>query len=72
MKHLRFDPVPNPGNKTCRWRIANADTNELLGYIEYRPTWRKYVWGTMNNAIFDVTCTQEIVDFLNANKDARQ
>ena len=72
MSHLMFTPQPNPGNKTCRWIIMNAGTGGHLGYIEYRPTWRRYVWGTLNNAIFDVECTQEIVDFMKAHKDARQ
>lgn len=71
MALLKFDRVENPGNKTCRWIIFNA-TNAQLGFIEYRPTWRKYVWGTLNNAIFDIGCTQEIVDFLKAHKDDRQ
>ncbi len=68
---LTFNPVPNPGKKTCRWVIHNS-TGEQIGYIEYRPTWRKYVWGSLNNAIFDITCTQLIIDFLNAHKDDRQ
>lgn len=75
MKHLSFEHVANPGNKTCRWLIFNVATLQAgneLGFIEYRPTWRKYVWGTLNNAIFDVGCTQEIVDFLNLHKDDRQ
>jgi hypothetical protein len=77
MAHLRFEPVANPGNKTCRWIIVNVAAAQgsnagQLGFIEYRPTWRKYVWGTLNNAIFDVNCTQEIVDFLWAHKDDRQ
>ena len=72
MAHLRFDLVPNPGNKTCRWLIVNSGTGGQLGYIEYRPTWRKYIWGTLNNSIFDVTCTEEIVEFLKAHKEDRQ
>jgi hypothetical protein len=77
MSHLRFDRKPNPGNKTCRWLIVNPAGDEdtgtgQLGFIEYRPTWRRYVWGTLNNAIFDVECTKEIVDFLLAHKDDRQ
>lgn len=70
--NLIFSLVPNPGNKTCRWMITSARTGEQIGYIEYRPTWRKYIWGTLNNAVFDVTCTQEVINFLTVNKDARQ
>jgi hypothetical protein len=73
MVHLRFDLQPNPGNKTCRWIIANALSSEAaLGFIEYRPTWRRYVWCALNNAIFDVDCTQEIVDFLRLHAQDRQ
>lgn len=72
MSHLRFNREENPGKKTCYWVIQNAAATENIGFIEYRPTWRRYVWGTLNNAIFDVDCTQEIVDFLRLHKDDRQ
>jgi hypothetical protein len=72
MAFLRFDPVANPGNKTCRWLILSMRDGQQLGYVEYRPTWRKYVWGSLNNAIFDSGCTQEITNFLIAHKDDRQ
>ena len=72
MPNLTFEQVPNPGHKTCRWIISSARTAEQLGYIEFRTGWRKYIWGMFNGVIFDVSCTQEVVDFLNAHKDDRQ
>lgn len=72
MSNLRFTQIANPGNKTCRWLITATRTGKQLGYIKFRPTWRKYIWGPLVNCIFDVDCTQEIADFLKAHKDDRQ
>lgn len=72
MAFLIFREVPNPGHLTKRWLVDSAKTGDVLGYIEFRPGWRKYVWGMLNNAVFDVNCTQEIVDFLKAHATDRQ
>jgi hypothetical protein len=39
------------------------NNGSFLGYINWRPGWRKYVF-TPHEAVFDSICLQDIVDFL--------
>jgi len=72
MSFLDFREVANPGKKTKRWSIYSTQGgNTPLGWIQFFAPWRKYVWETTPGSIFDVKCTQEVVDFLNAHKDDR-
>ena len=72
MAHLIFTEHGNPGKKTKRWLIVPANGGSPIGYIEFYAPWRKYIWGMLNNAIFDVSCTQEVADFLTAHAKDRQ
>jgi hypothetical protein len=73
MSFLIFNEVANLGKKTKRWTIhPRLDTGTIIGWIEFRPTWRKYVWAMAPESIFDAGCTQEVVDFLKLHKDDRQ
>lgn len=71
MAFLTFREVPNPGHLTKRWSIHSARNGETLAYIEFRPGWRKYVWGMMPGVIFDIGCTQEVVQFLKDHAEDR-
>lgn len=70
MAFLTFIEVSNPGKKTKRWVIYNRDNN-VLGHIVFHAPWRKYVWSMSSTVIFDIGCTQEVVDFLTAHAGDR-
>ena len=70
MAYLTFIEAANPGKKTKRWAIYSRE-NALLGWIEFHAPWRKYIWTMAGGVIFDVSCTQEVVSFLNAHKGDR-
>jgi hypothetical protein len=72
MTNLIFTEVPNQGKKTKRWLITSVRNGETLAYIEFRPGWRKYVWGMMQGVIFDEDCTMEVVIFLKQHAGDRQ
>lgn len=72
MAHLTFVEHGNPGKKTKRWLIVPARGGDAIGYIEFYAPWRKYIWSMLNGAIFDVGCTQEVVDFLRVHAGDRQ
>ena len=72
MAFLVFVEHPNPGKKTKRWLIVPANGGNSIGYIEFHAPWRKYIWGMLNNAIFDVKCTEEVVQFLKQHANDRQ
>lgn len=71
MAFLRFVEYPNPGKKTKRWAIYNTGDSRL-GWIEFFPAWRKYVWSMASGAVFDISCTEEVVKFLNEHGKDRQ
>jgi hypothetical protein len=60
---LVFEEANNPSGKTKRFKVKN-NTGEVLGWIHWRGTWRKYVFGTHNVAEFDSNCLKEITTFL--------
>jgi len=73
MSFLLFREVSNPDKKTRRWTIqSRLDETTTIGWIEFYTSWRKYVWGMIPGSVFDVGCTQEVVDFLKLHKDDRQ
>jgi hypothetical protein len=75
MSYLSFVEQPNPGKLTKVWHIYSAvqagPQPHPLGVIHYRPGWRKYVFWP-GDAVFDVGCLTEIVNFLTQHKDDRQ
>jgi hypothetical protein len=72
MNFLKFLESPNPGKLTKRWLIKST-SDDLLGFIQYYAPWRKYTWSMANaGIIFDIACTQEVIEFLKLHKDDRQ
>ncbi len=72
MSFLKFTEVANPGKLTKRWTIKSTD-DDLLGWIQFYAPWRKYTWSMADGGVlFDVACTQEVIDFLKLHKDDRQ
>ena len=64
MAFITFEPKgTSESGKTKRWTVNSAASGELLGWIGYKPQWRRYVF-TTTDAIFDATCLQEIALFL--------
>ena len=47
------------------WEIKNNKSKGTLGYIEYYPTWKQYVFTTeTTTAVFNISCLLDIVDFI--------
>ena len=66
-KHIYFEkyglgsaPHPQRMIYLCR----NNRTNSILGGVEYYPSWRKYVFEGKENAVFDISCLTDIIDFM--------
>ena len=70
MAFLRFSEAANPGKKTKRWAIYSSN-DSLLGWIEFYAPWRKYIWSMNGGVIFDVKCTEEVVQFLKDHAEDR-
>jgi len=64
MAFITFDPRgTSESGKTKRWAVNSIQGGDLLGWIDYKPQWRRYVF-TTTGATFDATCLQEIALFL--------
>lgn len=63
MSHLYFNELNNEGKKTLRWEVMNTSTDEVLGVIQFRGAWRKYVFVPSQFTLYDASCLREIADF---------
>lgn len=60
--------------KNRNFRVWSKSNPELLGFINYHNSWRKYVFTNDQQAIFDQTCLREIcvqLDRLMAERSSR-
>ena len=69
MSFLTFeDRGTSESGKTRRWTVKSGQGGDLLGWIEWKAIWRRYVF-TTTGASFDATCLQEIALFLARETD---
>ena len=50
--------------KTQVWNIISKEDSIILGYIAWYPPWRKYVFFPNNNMVFEKTCLNDIILFI--------
>lgn len=68
--YLLFVEEPEiAGTKTNAWSVRKNVVDEqcIFGYVKWYAQWRKYVFYPVvwsEQFLFDATCLQEIVDFL--------
>lgn len=60
-----------PGKRTDRWRVVSARSGVPLGMVEFRPTWRQYVFVPDGRTLFAADCMTEIAEFLTQLKEER-
>ena len=69
-KYLTFEDVslqvdPKGLKKTKDFRVWNKTKTELLGFINWRSGWRRYVFTSpTNQCSFDIDCLNDIQRFL--------
>lgn len=62
-KHLNFREVENTGKKTRVVLVENKN-KELLGFIYFKPQWRKFIFDTNDAIVYDNNCLRDIVSTL--------
>jgi hypothetical protein len=62
-QHIHFIPVNRKG-KTSVWHCHNNQSVELLGEIKWYAPWRQYCYFTIGQAVYSVSCHQDINDFI--------
>jgi len=63
-KYLNFEKQIVPGRKTPIYIITNKG-GESLGIIHFYPAWRKYVFTSCPEVIYDSGCLNDILIFIN-------
>ena len=63
-KYLVFKEVEITGRKTPVYEVKNK-SDEYLGYIIFRPSWRKFVFVPAKDTLFDANCLSDIIIKLN-------
>ena len=63
-KYLLFDKHIVANRKTPIYEIKNKNTQDSLGFIYFNPAWRKYVFQSNPDTIFDTSCLTDIIDFI--------
>ena len=70
-KYIDFEQIPFTG-KTARFKIWAIVSGDLLGKIQYRPSWRCYVFEPCFPTVWSSGCLQDIQVFLNDLNDERK
>ena len=63
MGHLIFK-AEEPKPKTKVWSVWNYVTRELIGKVAWGSSWRKYVFFTYGDMMFDEGCMRHLADFV--------
>ena len=62
-KSLNFEEYKSEG-KTKIFHIYSVHSNDFLGIIHWRPTWRCYVMSYANHIDMSVSCNKELTEFM--------
>ena len=62
-KYLEFTQFADTG-KTTKWNCHNKSSGTILGKIKWHPAWRRYCYFPIIHAVYDITCLNDISDFL--------
>lgn len=56
---------------TTVWEVRTRDTNEKIGEIRWYGPWRRYAFIPLPNTVWEITCLQDVAEFLN-NETAKR
>ena len=63
--YLIFEKHTIPNHKLPIYTVKNKQSNCKLGTIKFYGAWRKFVFEPVENVIFDASCLNDIITFLN-------
>ena len=61
-KHIHFEEMALKPNSI--WYCRNNKTTAILGSAEFYKSWKKWVFSSRQDAVFDASCLRDIADFL--------
>jgi len=57
---------------TSIWDVLSKNNKICLGWIKWHSSWRCYAFSPAKDTIFNVSCMQDIVNFINKLMDKRK
>jgi len=60
-KYIRFEQSEE--TKTG-WYCKNKKSDDILGFVYFYKPWKQYCFYTIDNMVFNISCLQDIADFL--------
>ncbi len=76
-EYIKFEPItmrfgkPYKG-KTKRYDVINKKSNISIGIVKWHPPWRKYCYFPYEMTAYDVTCMNDIANFITELMKARK
>lgn len=70
MSFLSFDPEQWEGRTTPSWRVESR--GGPLGHVLWYSPWRRYVYESAEDRVYDATCLREIADWCEARTNERK
>ena len=69
-EYIEMRRIPHNG-KTFKWEVVNRDSLQAIGEIKWYGRWRQYCFFPDQWTVFSTGCMQDIVHFINLNKQIR-
>ncbi len=64
-KYISFRMTPASGIKTHVWECVSNSSGAVLGTVRWYGAWRQYCFFPEANTIFNKTCMENIIEFVN-------
>jgi hypothetical protein len=73
-KYIYFEKIEKIKDlpKTSVWECKNNRSNEIIGIVKWNSQWRQYCFFPDSYTIFNSTCLQDIIHFINQLSEDRQ
>lgn len=64
--YINMEQLPKDRTrKTFIWQVLNKKSSDCLGHIQWSGAWRQYCFYPLGNTVFNRTCMQNIISFIN-------
>ena len=71
-KYLNFQQCFDFKGKTKRFEIVSKSSGDALGRISWYPQWRQYTFSPAYPTVWNVSCLQDIQNFINELMEERK
>ncbi len=62
MKKYKFITIEPDG--AGGFDILNNKKGDVIGWIDYHPQWKQYIFISQRNSIWSVDCLEDVINFI--------